>query len=86
MKAEEVCKRAAELVSGDRQRQHGDKKENFANIAALWSAWLGIDLEPSDVAALMLLMKLARTQSGTFNQDDYVDMAGYSGCMAEVME
>lgn len=91
MTGAEVCKRAAELIAGDREAQHGDKLRNFTNIAALWNAYLVTrpahkDLDAADVAHMMILMKVARTQSGSLNTDDYVDAAGYAGCAAQVAQ
>jgi len=83
MKAVEICHRAAELVSGDRNRQHGDARENHAKIAQLWNAYLLIRrrdeklLEAEDVATMMALLKIARMELGEFNPDDAVDAAGY---------
>jgi hypothetical protein len=88
--AADILDTAAGLVSGDRDRSHGAKHRNFANIAALWSAYLAIRKDPGapltalDVGHLMALMKVARTQSGAFNADDYVDGAGYLGCAGEI--
>lgn len=79
-----VCAKAAELVGGDREKQHGAKQENFDNIAALWSAYLGVPITARQFAVLMVLLKVARAKTGEFNLDDYVDMAGYAGCAAEV--
>ncbi len=89
MKATDICTRAAELVGGDRDRQHGVKRQNFANIAALWSAWLSIRgvnirLDEHDVGQMMSLMKKARTQTGDVNIDDYIDDAGYTACAGEI--
>jgi hypothetical protein len=33
---------------------------------------------------LNLLQKVARTQHGSFNEDDYIDMAGYASLAAEL--
>ena len=85
-----IAGRAAELVGGDRDRQHGAKKDNFDRIACVWNAWLDIRKEPAsrltahDVGVMMAMMKLARTQSGAFNLDDYVDACGYAACAGEV--
>lgn len=92
MNATDICARAAELVGGHRDRQHGAKRQNFANIAALWNAWLAIRIDPAepldahDVGVMMALLKAARTQSGEPNVDDYVDGAGYLACAGEVRE
>jgi hypothetical protein len=42
-----IASRAAELVGGDRDRQHGAKKDNFDRIACVWNAWLDIRKEPA---------------------------------------
>jgi|DEB0MinimDraft_10_1074344.scaffolds.fasta_scaffold02330_10 hypothetical protein len=71
------------LITGDRAKQHGDYELNHANIAALWNAYLrirrepGAELTPADVALMMALLKVARTQLGGFNPDDYCDAAAY---------
>lgn len=81
---------ALDLTSGDRAKQHGDKKQNHQNIADLWNAYLGHRvpmvrdmLTPHDVAVLMCLLKIARLKSGVHNPDNYVDLAGYAGVAAE---
>jgi Domain of unknown function (DUF6378) len=84
MLATDVCRRATELVGGDRARQHGDMLATHTNIAALWSAFLGVPVTARDVALLLVLLKVARTKTGAFNPDDYVDAAGYAGIAAEV--
>ncbi|WP_159585900.1 DUF6378 domain-containing protein [Chelativorans xinjiangense] len=92
MRATDIASRAAELVGGDRDRQHGAKRDNFDRIATMWNAWLhtrkepGADLSAHDVGIMMVLMKVARTQSGDLNLDDYVDMAGYASCAGEVAQ
>jgi hypothetical protein len=90
MNAVEICQKAAELVGGDRDRQHGDKHANFERIATMWNAYLeirrdyGKPLTGVDVGLMMSLMKVARMQSGAFNVDDFVDAAGYVGCAGEI--
>lgn len=75
---------ARDLVSGERQVQHGDKLQNHQNVAALWSAYLGYAITVEQVAGMMVLLKLARTKTGGLNRDDFVDMAGYAGVMGEI--
>jgi hypothetical protein len=95
MLAKDIATKAAELVAGDREATHGDKFTNFTKIALLWNAWLcarrGIDtnvedkpLDAHDIGIMMVLMKAARTLTGSTNPDDYIDMAGYAACAAEV--
>lgn len=91
-KAAAICVKAAELVGGDRERTHGSKRKNFQNIADLWNAYLAIrpdhdlPLSPLDIGHMMVLLKVARTQLGTRNPDDHVDMAGYAGCAGEIAD
>lgn len=88
MNAEEVCKKAAELVGGDRAKTHGPKVKNHQNIADHWNAYLGDRLRdkltPKDVALMMAELKIARTKLGAYNPDDYIDGAGYFGVAGEI--
>ena len=98
MKAEESLSKAAALVGGDRAKQHGDKMINHQNIATMWGAYLKLvvnkairerkdfELSAADVAALMALLKIARTQAGAYNDDDYVDGAAYFAIFGELNE
>lgn len=88
--AAELVTRAAGLVGGDRAATHGPKLENHQNIADLWNAYLGRQLnapiKASQVALMMALLKIARTKCGAMNLDDYVDLAGYAGCAGEIAQ
>ena len=44
------------------------------------------ELLAEDVAKLMSLLKIARTQAGKHNLDDYVDASGYSAIAGEITE
>jgi len=86
----EILKTAEKLVSDNRAKTHGDKIANHENIARLWSAYiqnktkLQINLSPEDVAQLMTLLKIARSQAGVHNPDDYVDGVGYQAIAGEI--
>jgi hypothetical protein len=90
--AGEIGFRASQLVNGDRAEQHGDKVQNHQNIATLWNAYLKIRRDPTaplsahDAAIFQALLKIARTQSGSHNLDDYVDAAGYLAIAGEIAE
>ncbi len=49
----EKLKKAKELVSGDREKEYGNKKANHENIARLWSAYLKKAVSAHDVAQFM---------------------------------
>jgi hypothetical protein len=88
--ASEILRSAADLVSGDRNVQHGDKEICLSNIAEIWTAYLRIRKEPAapltgiDVASMMALLRLARTQTGAPNVDDWLDGAGYIALAGEL--
>jgi hypothetical protein len=90
--AADYCQRAASLVAGERDRQHGAKERNFANIAGHWTWWLrargllaaDAELTPVDVAQMMAGLKQARTLTGAHNPDDAVDHIGYAACAGEL--
>lgn len=83
MNPDEILYRAAGLLNGDRATTHGPFVRSLQNIAHMWNAYLSIRREPSlplgptDVAHLMALLKVARTQNGETNIDNWVDSAAY---------
>lgn len=81
--------RAGVRIVRARAKTHGTPNRNHTNIAALWNAYLTAsgrdgDLAGSDVAMMMLLLKVARQFTGEFNPDDLLDIIGYAGVHAEV--
>lgn len=90
---EKVLEEAKKAVCQDRNDQYGKPENNFNIIANLWCEYLrgcGADidfLEPHDVAAMMILLKLARVLSVPAihkpSFDNFVDIAGYAACAAE---
>ena len=83
MKPADFLRQGIELVEGDRAATHGDLYRNHQNIAIMWNAFLSIrrdpaaPLGPDDVAIMDALKKVARTQLGEWNKDDYVDGGAY---------
>ena len=92
MNTTDILEKTKKLVSKDREDKHGNKVENHENIARLWSGFLqnktklNIVILPEDVANLMTLLKIARTQAGNHNIDDYIDACGYSAIAGEIAE
>jgi hypothetical protein len=76
--------KAISLIDGDRDKQHGDRHENFGMIAALWSIYLGKEVKPHQVAWCMVLMKTARESNGTHSIDNAIDAAGYAALAGEL--
>lgn len=80
---EKILEEAKNIICSDRNAQYGEPEDNFACIAALWSIYLGIDLDGYDVGMMMVLFKLARMMTGGYKRDSLVDLIGYAACAAE---
>ena len=81
---EEILTEANNIVNGTRNEAHGTPEDNFKRIAHFWSSYLEKEVTAHDVAIMMILLKVARTQSGTGSMDNYIDIAGYSACAGEI--
>ena len=79
-----VLDEAKRVITQDRDEEYGDVSENFKDIADMWSTYLDHTLVESDVAAMMVLVKIARLKSNHTHRDSWVDVAGYSALGAEV--
>jgi hypothetical protein len=85
----QACLEAAiRAVCGDRHLNYGKPEDNFKRIAALWEAYTtirhsdvpGFKFTPTDVALLMILMKVARLAYSPGHNDSWIDIAGYAAC------
>ena len=90
MNTTDILEKTKKLVSESRHDKHGDKIINHENISRLWNAYfankfkLNLNLLPEDVANMMCLLKIARTQAGSFNLDDHIDASGYAAISGEI--
>lgn len=90
MKAAKIALTASTLIAGERADAHGSMARTHGCIASLWTVYLQsrrdntAPLAPSDVAKMMVLLKLARSENGAHNNDDYIDMAGYAAIAGEL--
>ena len=83
MTRKETLDEALRCVCGDREA-YGTPEDNFSRIARLWADYLRHPIYPHDVAAMMALLKIARIASGAPKIDNWVDLAGYAACGAEL--
>ncbi len=83
MNRKETLDTAAFAVTGERQEDYGSPEDNFRRIAYLWGSYLDHGIDTSDVAAMMVLLKIARIRSSPDHMDSWVDIAGYAACGAE---
>lgn len=81
---EHVLRKAAELVTGDRQVVYGDASEEFVKVAAAWSAVFGWDVRPDQVPLAMSMLKSVRLQNCPDHEDSWIDIAGYASLGYEV--
>jgi hypothetical protein len=89
---ETVLEEAKRCICQDRQNQYGEPEDSFFTIAQFWSTYLAGEkklthaLTKEDVALMMVLLKVARTNGHKHHVDNYVDMAGYAALAAELAE
>lgn len=89
MKANDILDRASRAI-GQRSEIHGGIVPTFSAIAALLTTYLRHRRDPdapvsqSDAAKMMVLLKIARSENGALNPDDYVDMCGYAAIAGEL--
>jgi len=84
MKRTELLVAANTLVTKDREDSHGKPEDTFSLIARLWSEYLDHQISEVDVAMLMALLKIARQRGNNSHTDNYIDLAGYAACAAEL--
>lgn len=82
---------AAKIVEGSRQQTHGQKERSFDAIAQMWTAYIQqasgrmqLEFTPTDVAHMMVLLKMVRATHGEAKSDHWIDMAGYAGLAGEL--
>lgn len=92
-----ICDEAKEITGNDRMEQYGHPKDNFKDIASLWSSYAENNMrkcdkegrirmplfQQRDVALMMILLKVAREQA-RHKRDNLVDIAGYARNIAQI--
>lgn len=78
----------AQAVVEQRGAAYGGAKDHFGRTVGLLNVMLAdklkVPLVPSDWPIVMICDKLAR-EANRHNDDNCVDIAGYAGCLAEVV-
>ena len=82
MKRDEILQTAQALINGERASEYGDAKQNFQDIADLWSVFLGRPTTRQEVAVCMVLVKSARLMKSN-KEDSWVDICGYAALGGE---
>lgn len=85
-----ILEEAHSIVTGARNEEYGEPRDDFATSARMMSAYLSrkyqapIELTPEDVPALMICVKLSRLANG-FKRDSLLDIAGYAATWESVI-
>ena len=83
MNANELLATAGDTISV-RNHTHGDSKDNMRRTAMLLSAYLETPIHDYQVAVIMQLVKISRTQESPFVLDHWVDLLGYGSLAGEL--
>ena len=83
-----ILEEAKEITSGDRQEDYGMPEDSFRGIADYWTVYLDSHeicrrISPTDVAKMMILLKLAR-EDYKHKRDNLVDIAGYAHTLSRI--
>ena len=77
-----ILKEAHAIIYGDREKTYGHPSKNLKTIAVMWNAYLNAksddDINAKDVAALMMLVKVARFANDPTHRDNLIDVCGYA--------
>ena len=83
-----VLRTAETHVNGERNIDYGDPISDFRTTAEFWQTYLRrvvecrgtLTLQPHDVSAMMILLKMSRISWSPDKEDHWIDAAGYAAC------
>ncbi len=81
---ESILFEAHNLVHGVRGEDYGHPYEDFSRTAKIWSAILGVDVTPEQVALCMIGVKISR-ECNKPKRDNRIDIAGYAEALDMVV-
>lgn len=88
-----ILSEAEAIIYGDREATYGEPGKNLETIANLWEEYLrarGLfnmnsdGLQPTDVALMMVLLKVARLTNDPQHHDSMVDICGYTALIERI--
>lgn len=91
---EEILDEAKQHITGDRNVQYGDPIADFRRTGIFWTEYLQgrmdafaqtnpsekFSVQPYDVAAMMMLLKISRLSHNPTKKDSWADGIGYGAC------
>jgi hypothetical protein len=84
MRAEQLLEQAASTVDR-RRRTYGQPTELFEHVARRWSLVLDVDVTAAQAMLCLIDLKVARLTHDPGHLDSIIDIAGYAGCLAELL-
>lgn len=83
--SQSILQTAEQLVGGDRGTDYGHPFLDFSVTSKIWSAILGCEVSPEQVALCMIGVKISRL-CNAYKEDSVVDIAGYARTLQMVHE
>lgn len=81
-----VLEEAAEVINGKRRETHGDPREQFTDLAKMWSCLLGVTVTAEQVVLCMIALKLQRLSVAPHFRDSQIDVCGYARLLEMLSE
>jgi len=83
MNSNELLQSASDTITA-RNHTHGDIKDNMRRTGMLLSAYLEIPIHDYQVAVILQLVKISRTQESPYLLDHWLDLLGYGAIAGEL--
>lgn len=86
-----ILEKAKKIINGDRREEYGEAERSFDTISKFWNIYQGrcmgdrITFDPTDVAMMMILLKVGRTDNRP-TEDSLVDICGYAALAADMLD
>ena len=85
MNAERLLERATDVVAR-RRGTYGQPIDLFQRVAKRWSLVLDVEVTAAQTILCLIDLKAARLAHDPRHLDSIADIAGYAGCLAEVLD
>ena len=83
MKPSEILQSATDTIT-DRGLSYGHPADNMSHTAMLLSAYLQMPIHDYQVAGIMVLVKLARTNQSAQHIDNWIDLCSYGALAGQL--